>query len=135
MKYLLGILAGVVTGTLLVFAIEFLAHNIYPLPEDLSKDEKAVLEEWLKQISPIVLSIIIFAHVIGSFVGAIVAILITNKKPLITGSIIGAIFLFFGIVNVVMLKHPLWFAIADLSIYFPAAFSGVYISSKLKNVI
>jgi hypothetical protein len=135
MKYFFGILCGSLVGVLLAFAIEHLAHNLYPLPNDTSKDELAVLEAWIQEISPIVFFIIIIAHAVGTFCAALIAVLISHKKPWLMGSVISSIFFVFGILNVLMIKHPLWFIVADLIIYFPAGLSAVYISFRLKNVV
>lgn len=135
MKFFGGVLCGCVMGIFLVFSIEHLAHNLYPLPEDISKDELAVLEEWLQEISPIVFFMIILAHSIGTFVGTLVAVLIADKKAWLIGFIVSCIFFVFGIVNILMVKYPLWFTVIDLLIYFPSGLSAVYISFKLKNVI
>jgi hypothetical protein len=107
MKFFFGILCGSLTGILVAFSIEHLAHNLYPLPDHITKDELKVLEAWIQEISPIVFFIIIAAHVIGTFGGALVAVLIAHYKPWLMGGIISSLFFVLGIINVLMVKHPL----------------------------
>jgi hypothetical protein len=37
---------------------------------------------------------------------------------------VGGVQLFFGLVNLVMIPHPMWFAIASVIVFLPAAYFG-----------
>jgi hypothetical protein len=65
------------------------------------------------------------AHAVGTFVGAAVATWLAPGRTSGPAWIVGTLFLFAGIANVVMLPAPVWFSAVDLLLaYLPAAWLG-----------
>ena len=71
------------------------------------------------------------AHALGTLVGAFIAakMAATHKMKLALG--IGILFLIAGIINVIMLPHPVWFAALDLVVsYLPMGWLGGKLALK-----
>ncbi len=65
------------------------------------------------------------AHAIGTLVGAFIAALIAVNHKMKFALAIGIFFLIGGIINVMMLPSPIWFAILDIvGAYIPMAWIG-----------
>jgi hypothetical protein len=63
------------------------------------------------------------AHALGTFVGALLAVIIAANRKLLFAMVIGVFFLAGGIANILMLPSPTWFTIVDLvGAYLPMAF-------------
>ena len=71
------------------------------------------------------------AHGIGTLFGGIIIgwIYAGNKHK--GALILGGIFTFFGLVNIILIPHPIWMVIADLCIYIPMAVIGKNLGLRL----
>jgi hypothetical protein len=65
---------------------------------------------------------IIAAYVVGSFVAGWAAGKIT--KSMTAALIAGGLLMIGGLVNVILIPHPLWFTIASIVVYLPCAWIG-----------
>lgn len=62
------------------------------------------------------------AHVIGSFAGGFIAASLSKTQPEVLAVAVGLLHLAGGVANVVMIPHPIWFVILDLTLaYVPVA--------------
>lgn len=134
MKNILSVIAGLITGFLVIMLIEFIGHKMYPLPPgfDLSladRETKGLLMEIMPSGAFMML---LLAYTLGSFSGGVVSSVISKKirQPLIVG---GALTLG-GIANLIMIPHPVWFAIVSLLVYVPFALAGGKLGQMLNQV-
>lgn len=125
LRNILGVLSGVIVGSIVNMGIIILGGIVFPLPENIDQTDP----EWLSKsihlfetkhfIAPFA------AHAIGTVVGVIVAVLIAVSRKKMIAMIIGVVFLAGGIMMVVQIDAPLWFESIDLSIaYIPMALLG-----------
>jgi hypothetical protein len=65
---------------------------------------------------------VLLGYVLGSLVGGYTAAKIGRAARL--ALVVGAILMVFGILNVVLIPHPLWVTVATFLVFLPAAWVG-----------
>jgi hypothetical protein len=117
LRSVFGVLAGVIVGSGLVAVIEAFGRSVYPPPPGLDPRDAEALREHIASLPAGALLIVAVAHLIGPMVGAWLSAKIAGRRPMLHAIVTGAVFLFFGIVNLFLVPHPLWFTALDLLMY------------------
>lgn len=122
LRRLLAVVTGILVAFVVITIVEGTSGRIYPVPEgaDISTPEglKAVFAT--RPMGAFLM--VLLAHLLGALSGGAVSRLI-DKTNASVPLIVGGILMFFGLINLLMLPHPLWFWV-DLAIYLPAAHYG-----------
>ncbi|MCG8573941.1 MAG: hypothetical protein MI810_03560 [Flavobacteriales bacterium] len=112
-----SIVGGIIAGIIVTYAVERLSHSLYPppkVPAGMSMDEMMAMYEGYLKIAPTgALLMIALAHFAGTFVGVLLAFRL-QKEFKLAGIFVGIIILFFTLVNLFQISHPMWFAIVDV---------------------
>lgn len=124
MKRVLPVLAGVLTGMLIIFVIETLGHMVYPIEMNLETATPEAKAAFLKNIPPAAIAIVIIAWALGAMAAGIVSTLVSKENSSNPALKSGGILLGFGIINMIMVPHPIWFWIAGILVYLPFAWLG-----------
>ncbi len=122
-RIIIGVIAGLVIGVLVIYAIESLGHRLYPLPPGVDLEHPEAMGEWIETLPAGAFAIILAAFVGGSFAGGLVSTLIARDRP-VPALLVGGLLTVAGIANVMMIPHPLWFTIVSVLVYLPAAWLG-----------
>ncbi len=135
MKNILSVIAGLIAGFLVIVIMEAISHKMYPLPPgfDLDKADNEMLG-LLMEIMPMgAFMMILIAYSLGSFSGGIISAAISNKihQPLMVGGVL----MLAGIINLLMIRHPVWFAVVSLFMYLPFSFAGGKIGVMIKKKV
>ncbi len=126
MKKVISIIAGVITGFVIVFVGDSTSHAINPPPIGLNFMDKNVMLAYVASIPTYVLVIMMFFWLFSSFMGGMVAGRINRVEWKRSGVITGAILMAAAILNMALIPHPLWMWITALIGYIPAAFIGAW---------
>ena len=131
MKNLYSLIAGIITGVVLVALLELLLSVIYPIPKGLDMNN-ADTKEILMLMMPLGAMILLLVnYAVASFAGGLVSALISKKvwQSLVIGSLltVGNIF------NLMELPHPLCLAITSMLMFLPFAFLGGKVGMRIKN--
>lgn len=122
LRIILAVVAGLVFGFVVIFLIELFSP--YQPPADLDINDKAKFGEWVKTLPLSAFFILLLAYFLGSVAGGWLTNLIalpTKYRPaLVTGF---GLFVF-GVMNLLMIPHPTWFAIVSSLVYFIGAWAG-----------
>lgn len=133
MKKILSVIAGFIAGYLVIMLIEYINHKMYPLPPgfDLSLADRETKGFFMEMMPAGAFMMLLLAYTLGSFSGGIVSFVISEniQQPLIVG---GALTIG-GIANMLMVPHPVWFAIVSLLVYLPFAFAGGKLCQMFKK--
>jgi hypothetical protein len=121
MRGILGVIAGLVIGTMVIFALEMLGHFVYPFPPGLDPKDHQALAKFMMSAPIAAWLIILVAYAAGSFVAGAAGTWI-GRKPWI-GWVNGGILMVLGLMNLLMIPHPAWFW-GSLALYIPAASAG-----------
>ena len=127
---------GVILGMMGMMAMHYLSMVFYPLPEGVTMEDAEALNKYMA-ITPLgAMLLVIISHAMGSFIGAVVATLLSQISKWKNSTafkyqwlVIGLIFTYAGWMNLQELTHPDWFKI-DLLFYLPAAYLGYKLVAK-----
>jgi hypothetical protein len=123
-RSILAVLLGVVVGGLLIATVEFVSHLIYPPQPDLDPAGIEALKAAIANDPVGALLFILLAWALGSLGGGWIAASIARRSHTRHALIVGAILMVMGILNMVMIPHPLWFWLAALVLFLPASYLG-----------
>lgn len=125
-KNILAVLAGIIIGSVVNMGIIMISGSIIPPPEGADMTTMDGLKESMYLFQPKHFIFPFLAHALGTFVGALLAAVISVKHKMKFALGVGAAFLIGGIINVFMLPSPVWFNVIDIAgAYIPMAwFAG-----------
>lgn len=107
-----AVLGGLFLGFLLVGAIEFLGHWVYPPPLGIEKWQYDQIASWARDAPLGVFLFVFVAWTLGAFVSALSACYLAGKSPWIPVGIVGLVFIAATGFNLVAIPHPLWFVLS-----------------------
>ena len=127
---------GVILGMMGMMAMHYLSMVFYPLPEGVTMEDAEALNKYMA-IAPLgAMLLVIVSHAMGSFIGALVATLLSQVSKWKNSTdfkyqflFIGLLFTYTGWYNLENLIHPDWFKI-DLLFYLPTAYLGYSLVAK-----
>ncbi len=121
-RSILAVVLGLVLQVLVTSAIHLVGGLLWPsgpLPQTAAEWEALMAKMPLEAKL-----FVILAHSMGALAGAALAARIARRAPVKHGMIVGALVMAAGLGNLLMIPHPTWMWIADLSLYLPAAYAG-----------
>lgn len=122
-RKIIGVIAGLAVGVIVIYAVETLGHQLYPMPPGVDMENPEAMGAWIETLPAGAFAIILGAFIGGGFAGGAVATLIARDRP-VPALIVGGLLTVAGIANVAMIPHPLWFTIVSVLVYLPAAWLG-----------
>jgi hypothetical protein len=108
-----GILAGIVAAFVTVWVIDLIGHTIYPVPTGLDIYDKAAVAAFIASLPVGAQVFVAFAWFAGALDGGLVAALIGRRRW--TVWLIAALVACAGVLNVLMIPHPLLLQIAAVA--------------------
>lgn len=127
----LAVIAGIIIGSIVNMSIILISGSIIPPPKGADNTTMEGLKATMHLFEAKHFLFPFLAHAIGTFAGAITTALIAfnHKKKL--ALLIGAFFLFGGIVSVCSLPSPMWFTVVDLVFaYIPMAYLALKLTCR-----
>ena len=117
-----GVVLGVVVGMAVMMSLHLASTFVYPLPEGVDfmsqePENMARLNEWFGTLPATAFLLATACHGLGCMSGAIVAMLISGRRSLVTPVIVGIVFTLCGIMTLSSLPHPAWFPFVDVPAY------------------
>ena len=124
LRSIIAVIAGLIAGSIVIYLIELAGHALYPPPELFDPMDREAAKEMMDAAPIGSLLMVILAYLVGSFAGGAVAALVPAKSRLSHSLATGLILMVFGIINLVLLPHPVWFWVLSLIVFVPFAFLG-----------
>lgn len=103
-RVILGTAAGLLVAFATVFAIHLAGHQVYPVPSDLNLRDPEAVGAFIRTMPTGALALVLIAWFVGALDGGVVAALISRRA--FTVWLIAASVAVAGIVNVLMIPHP-----------------------------
>lgn len=121
-RTILGVLVGLVVMFVVIMAIEFLGHALYPPPPGLDPMAPEDLSAILAMQPVAAMAFVVLAWVLGAFAGGWVAAKIARGHPR-TAAVIVSLLVVAGVVAMIVQLpgHPRWMAALGLLLPVPAA--------------
>lgn len=107
----IAFLAGLATTFLLIIGIESLGHAIYPVQPGIDFSDPDAMQAYVSTLPIPALLFPLAAYFIATFVGILVAAAIGTLRGIVFAAVIGLFVLAGTISNLLVIPHPLWFAV------------------------
>lgn len=135
-RNILAVVAGLLVGSAVNMGLVMLSGHIIPPPAGADVTTVEGLKASMHLFEPRHFVFPFLAHALGTFVGALVAVLIAETRRYLLAMIIGVFFLLGGITNAMMLPAPSWFITLDLVVaYLPMAWLAArLVAGKRRHV-
>jgi hypothetical protein len=133
MNKLVSILTGCAAGIAVIFVMDMLGHQMFPPPPELSLQNPEDLKKFIALMPVGAFLLLLGGAFLGSFVGGIVSAWIARENKFMNVIIVGVVLTALGVLNFMMIPHPMWFMIASLVIYFAGALGGYKLTMMIKK--
>jgi hypothetical protein len=110
MRQILAPMAGLVFGSLVVAAVEWLGHAAYPSLA-LDPHDVAAMRAAMARLPVGVFLFVLLSWWLGAFAGVAVAIRLAGRRPRLHAAIVGGVLLAAVVANLATAPHPTWVAI------------------------
>lgn len=124
-RNVLAVVGGIIVGGAVNMGLVMLGSAVVPPPQgvDVTDMESIASSIHLFEIQHFLFPFL--AHAFGSLTGGMTAALVGTTRHIVLALIVGGIFLLGGLINVVMIPGPVWFAVLDILVaYLPMAWLG-----------
>jgi hypothetical protein len=129
-RKILSLFAGLLIAVLLVGLIEYLGHIAVPPPDDIDFSDPAQLEAHISNLPFIAFAIVLLAWCAGAFFGSLTAGLLSQQHSILYPAVISGFVLLAAIANMIMIPHPLWFAVTGVILVPLAGFMAWYVHGR-----
>jgi hypothetical protein len=113
LRTVLGVVAGVLAGFVIVFAVEWLGHRIFPMPAEMPTDPEG-MKAMIASLPVETLGAVVAAWTLGALGGALIANAVARRA--VAGWIAVLLLIAATVANLVMFPHPTWMAICGIAL-------------------
>ncbi len=113
-RQILGVIAGVVVGGLIVFSVELVGHSVFPPPVGMDLSNPDDMKQLISMLPTGALVMVLVGWLLGSLAGAWTADKIARNP--IAGWIVAGIFILLTAYNFSVIPHPTWMMAAGILI-------------------
>lgn len=128
-----GAIVGLVIAFALIMLIEKVGHVIYPPPADLDFSDPEAVRPYIATLPILALLFPMFAWMIGTFSGSLIACVIGTARPLAFAILVGGLVFAGTIANLIVIPHPLWFSVLSLLGILASAWLAMLLAPTLRN--
>lgn len=118
-RQVLGVIAGVIVGGLVVFVVELIGHSLFPPPAGTDLSDPEAVKRLISTLPTGALIMVLVGWLLGSFAGAWTANRIARTT--IAGWIVAGLFVLLTAYNFTIIPHPAWMMAAGIAIPLAAA--------------
>ncbi len=116
LRSILAVLLGLALSVLVVTLVEGLGHRIYPQPADLDFGDTEMMTAYIETLPLGAFLFVLAAWSLGTLVGGTAAGVIARRRPRRAVLFVGALMLAATAMNLFMIPHPGWFAVAGVAL-------------------
>lgn len=113
LRSVLGVIIGIISGFVVIYAVEHVGQLIWPVATELDLKDKAAAAAFLAGMPIGGLVTVVVAWILGAYTGSMVALLMSDRRR-IAGIIPAALIFAATVLVLFMLPHPLWMAVSGL---------------------
>lgn len=123
-RSIIAVVLGIILGGIVVGLVEHVGHLVYPAPAGIDMRNPEALKTYAANAPVGALLFVILAWALGSLTGGWLAAFIARQSRSQHALIVGGVLMIFGIINMLMIPHPVWFWIVGILVFLPAAYIG-----------
>lgn len=128
LRRLIGVIVGLLAGTIIVALIEGLGHALWPPPAGTDLRDPEQLKALLPTLPIGALAAVVVAWVLGSLGGGWMAATLSRDGRM--ALVVGFILLCMGVITMVQIPHPAWMWVMGVALPLPAAWLGARLAPK-----
>lgn len=113
----MAVVAGIITGSVCIWAVETLNHLMYPYPEGMKANDMDSFKNYVENLPFLGKFIVILGYALGALVAGFVATKVSKNGKYTAAVICGIVFLCFTIYNMSVLPTPFWFWILGILVW------------------
>jgi hypothetical protein len=129
----IAIVAGLFAAFGVTAAIELISTAAFPPDSPLDWNDRSAIRKHIESLPPIAIIIVLIAHLVGAFAASLVCTLISSTVRFLPTILYGSLLTIFGIINLVMIPHPIWFTFIDPVTYVSGALFGEWLARSIKG--
>jgi hypothetical protein len=131
LRNILAVIIGLLIGNIVNGSIIMISPSIIPPPPGADFMTEEGLKAAMSMMEPKHFLMPWIAHALGTFSGALIAVLIAASHKKTFAYVIAGLFMIGGIYMILILPSPLWFTIVDLGLaYFPMAILAIKLGAR-----
>lgn len=129
-KRIFAAVVGLIAGFAVTGMIEATSGILYPLPPGFDMKDMEAFRAHVEGLPMGAFLLVLLAHALGSFIAGFACARVAGA-PWPGGSVMmGGLLLAAGVVNLMAIPHPAWFAVADVLVYLPMAILGGRVGTR-----
>jgi hypothetical protein len=113
LRLILGVIIGLVSGFFVIYAVQQVGHQIWPVATGLDSRDKAAATAFMASMPVGGLLAVMAAWILGAYTASMAGLLVAHRRR-IAGVIPAALIFVATVLVLFMLHHPLWMAIGGL---------------------
>ena len=128
LRSILAVVVGLMAGFLIVVVGDMMSSLFVTgaFAGDESKDA-AAMRAYVESLPFAAFIVMLIGHTVGALVAGLLAAWIAGRARFMHSGLVGILFLVAGALNLWLIPfHPLWFVVADVIVYVPAALIGAW---------
>ena len=129
MRLALGILAGLVTGVVIIAVTESIGHLIFPPPDGVDLKSPEALKAIMKDIPLGAKVSVLVAWGLGALGGGLVGIKVARGAA-IAAWIVAALLMAAGAFTMTQIPHPMWMMIGAVAVNIGGAFVATRLAGR-----
>jgi hypothetical protein len=130
-RTILGVVAGIIAGGLIVFVTEAVGHSLYPPHGDINLADPEDVERLMASLPAGAFAFVLAGWFLGGFAGAFVARWIARADA--AAWAVAVLFILFTTMNFVMIPHPMWMIAAGIFIPLVSAWLAIRLSGPAER--
>lgn len=107
-RRILAILAGFILAIVVIFAVEYCSHLVYPLPPGVDPTNAEALRSVMSRMPTGAFVFLLAGWLLGTATGAATAQRINRAPTLVPGLVVGAMIFAASVFNFKAIPHPVW---------------------------
>lgn len=117
LRIILGVIAGIIVGSVCVWGVETLNHILHPYPAGMKANDMEAFKSYIENLPFLGKFMVIVGYALGALVSGFVSTKIAKNGKSTAAIICGFIFLSFTIYNMTVLPTPVWFWVLGVLVW------------------
>jgi hypothetical protein len=130
LRSILAVSLGFLAGSCLIFVFEQLGMLVFPPPAGMDPSNMESVKAAMAKMPIGAFLSVLLAWCLGTFAAAWVAARVAGRSALVHGRVIGFLFLAAGVLNMLMIPHPVWFWVLGVAVFLPSAYLGAKVAEN-----
>jgi hypothetical protein len=123
-RKILAVIAGIAVTMIIISLVDMMVSRLSPSTANIDFEDAKALGMLMHKLPRGTFAGMLAGYAFGSFLGGLIASLLSGRTSIQPAVIIGVMAMVGGIFNLFQLPHPLWFVIASQFAYIPFACLG-----------